>query len=539
MNTKIALIALTLGAHAAIAAPVPPLPLYESRPPAHRPADPDEGVLVVSLATNSVSLEGVDTLVVSNATSRFRLRSIATAYARDFALFAGVLPEGTYHVHSIEERDAFRTVTLGEADRARLGTFELRRGQGCDLGQLVVTQITLGLAVGRSFTDNHNDAEIARFAPDSAKLLPKLADCWSRPRDEKDIVDAYARIHPAGGAMAVELSDGRVAIPSGMGSVLIRQTDGKWRVARGDGVEQLLFLDELEHPEGSLVAVGELNTIARFGADGRLHRLDAGALPLGNILFIDGNRQNGWHIVHQRGDDLRIYQSASLDDPLWTELAATATGFSAWSGAKQFWVWPTAGGFAYAITDQGTLRFYDYATRSWTERHTPKNNAIIGIAHSPGGVIGVLTSPGGGFGGITASHYISRDAAQTWTEIPKSPYSVKVSAPRMLADGTLLVNGGVFGDSGLQASKDGGNTWVKLSDEISVDDFYWNLPKAGLFNMDKGRDGIEAIAHSGDGGSTWTTEYMNVDRSLLREHLGSIKAAEEQKKADRGKRKRQ
>jgi hypothetical protein len=151
--------------------------------------------------------------------------------------------------------------------------------------------------------------------------------------------------------------------------------------------------------------------------------------------------------VHQRGTELRIYRTDSLETPVWTEIAASGTGFSFWSGAKNFWVWPTAKGFAYAVTDEGTMRFYDYATRTWTERHTPKENAIIGIAHSPGDVIGILTSPGGGFAGFTASQYYSRDYGQTWLDIPSSPYSVKVSAPRVLSDNT------------------------------EVDDFYWNLER--------------------------------------------------------------
>jgi hypothetical protein len=502
--------------------------LFESRPPSVRPPDPEEGLVVVSLSTNSLKLDGVDTLIVDGVPSSYRLRSMASAYARDYALFVGALPEGRYSIRAIEERDAFRTLTLGMPSREMIGAFEVKRGQRCDLGRLVVTQFTLDLVMGRSAAVTDNEAALLRFAPDSARLMPPATQCWAKPRDRMDIVEAYARIFPADGTVAVELADGRVAVPSGMGAVMIRGTDGRWSVAHGEGMEQLLYLDDA--PEHSLVAVGELNTIVRLGADGKLHRLDSGDLPLGNILFIDGNSRDGWHIVHQRAADLRIYRSPSLDSPVWTEIASTATGFSFWSGAKNFWVWPTANGFAYATTDQGLMRFYDYATRTWTERHTPKNNAIIAIAHSPNGVIGVVTSPGGGFGGITASQYYSRDGGQTWEEPPASPYKVKVSAPRLLADGTLLINGGVFGDAGLQGSKDGGKTWAMLWDKMEVDDFYWNLPRAGLLNFDKGRDGIEVISHSGDGGKTWRTEYLSVDRGMLAEHFKALDEAEKARK---------
>src|SRR5687767_2111068 len=148
-NLLIAAMMLANGMVAGAAAPQP-LPFFESRPPAHRPTDPHEGVLVVSLASNALLLEGIDTLVVEDSSARYRLRSIATAYARDLALFIGALPEGEYRVHSVEERDSFRTLTLSDEDRTRLGSFVMRRGQRCDLGQLVLTQLTLGFMVGRT-----------------------------------------------------------------------------------------------------------------------------------------------------------------------------------------------------------------------------------------------------------------------------------------------------------------------------------------------------------------------------------------------------
>lgn len=521
-----------VGANAA----APPIPLYESRPPSMRPVDPEEGLVVVSMVTNSLKLDGVDTLIVDSPTASYRLRSVATAYARDYSLFVGALPEGKYQVQAIEERDTFRKLTLADRNRELLGGFEVRRGLRCDLGRLVITQFTLDPMMGRSVTVTDNEDALTRFAPDSAGLLPAKADCWAKPRDAKDVVETYARFHPADGAMAMELADGRVAIPSGMGSVLIRGVDGKWSVAHSAGMEQLLYVDDAA--DASLVAVGELNTLVRLGKDGKLHRLEAGDLPLGNILFIDGSDEHGWHIVHQRAPDLRIYRSDSLDKPVWSEIASTATGFSFWSGAKNFWVWPTENGFAYATTDQGLMRFYDYATRSWEERHTPKNSALINIAHSPGGVIGVLTSPGGGLAGVTASQYYSKDSGKTWLTIPEAPYKVKVAAPRMLADGTLLVNGGVFGDAGLQASKDGGKTWLKISDKVGVADVYWNLPRAGLINFDKDSLGIEVISHSADGGATWAREYMSVDRDLLRERIKVMNDEEEAKKAARKKKRK-
>ena len=515
----------------ALAATETTLPLFESRPPSHRPLDEDEGLVVVSIATNALNLDGVDTLIVDNATARYRLRSVATVHARDYSLFVGGLPEGSYRVHAIEDRDAFRTLTLAGRNREMLGAFNVRRGQRCDLGRLVVTRLVFDPVMGRSDAVVDNASSLERFAPDSARMLPATSACWSKTRDPKDIVAEYARFHPADAAVAVELADGRVAIPSGMGSVLIRALDGRWSVAHGDDMEQLMYVDDA--PDSSLYAVGELNALLKLGADGRLHRLGTGELPLGTILFIDGDAKVGWHIVHQQGEELRLYRSDSLEQPVWTEIASAATGTNFWSAPDKFWVWPTAAGFAYAATDQGLIRFYDYATRTWTERHAPKNNDIINIAHSPGGVIGILTSPGGGFQGFAASQFYSRDGGQTWLTIPESPYKIKVAAPRVLTDGTLLVNGGVFGDSGLQASKDEGKTWVKISDKVGPTDFFWNLPRAGLFNFEKSQTGIEFISHSGDGGATWTSEYMSVDRDMMRAYFQAKEEEEAARKAAR------
>src|SRR5688572_7369368 len=144
MNTRVLLSVLCLCATFDAMA----LEMYESRPPSHRPPDPEEGLVVVSMSTNSLRLDGIDGLIVESGQARYRLRSVATAFARDYALFIGALPEGKYDVGVIEERDNFKTLTLGPADKNRIGSFEVRRGHRCDLGRLVVTQFTLDLVVG-------------------------------------------------------------------------------------------------------------------------------------------------------------------------------------------------------------------------------------------------------------------------------------------------------------------------------------------------------------------------------------------------------
>jgi hypothetical protein len=81
--------------------------------------------------------------------------------------------------------------------------------------------------------------------------------------------------------------------------------------------------------------------------------------------------------------------------------------------------------------------------------------------------------------------YLSRDGAVTWEEI-KSPLSVKVAPPRRTPQGTLLLTGGVFSKPELQASKDGGKTWTKVSDSIELAEQIVRPPTQGLLVVDSG-----------------------------------------------------
>jgi hypothetical protein len=171
------------------------------------------------------------------------------------------------------------------------------------------------------------------------------------------------------------------------------------------------------------------------------------------------------------------------------------------------------------------------ATRAWTERTSPDKKTIITLYASPGDALGILTSPGGGLGGITATAWLSRDDAQSWQETG-TPYKVKVYPPKLTTSGVLLQSGGVFGKDTLQGSKDLGKTWYLLSDKVVVTDMVMPLPTTGLFKLanagfNAARD-FEWISHSSDDGATWTTEYMSLDRALLKVQT----EREEQKKAE-------
>jgi photosystem II stability/assembly factor-like uncharacterized protein len=207
-----------------------------------------------------------------------------------------------------------------------------------------------------------------------------------------------------------------------------------------------------------------------------------------------------------------LLRSATLDHGDWKPVRKEHVAPSFWSGANLFWAWPTQNGFPCAMS-HGSLWFYDFASGQFTERRAPNNNRLVTVVPSANGALGILTSPGGGFAGVFAGVYLSRDSAATWEEI-NSPFNVKAAAPRLTPQGTLLLQGGVFSKPELQASRDGGKTWAKVSDAIELAEQLVVLPTRGVLAVDGGaRFGLARIRHSGDEGATWKTEYSNFDRA--------------------------
>jgi hypothetical protein len=266
------------------------------------------------------------------------------------------------------------------------------------------------------------------------------------------------------------------------------------------------------------VAVGEYSNIAKVDALGNFHAVERGNLPMGTLIFVAGDTAHGWVVALKLNKTITLFRTDSLDKPDWTPLLTETLTVSLWSGAQQLWLWPTKTGFGYARST-GEIRFYDMATRTWTDRTSPDKKPIITIDPSPGNVLGILTSPGGGFGGITAAAWLSRDDAQTWVETG-APYKVKVHPPKLTSSGLMLQSGGIFGGAALQGSKDLGKTWTVLSDKVAVADLVTPMPTTGLFKLAKSGGiasaEVEWISHSSDDGATWTTEYTSMDRALLK-----------------------
>lgn len=506
-----------------------PVQVVNSPSPAERPLAADEGVLALSVTVNTGVVGQFDTLVlkrdgdpdpkVAGARYEYSLAEITGRVARDTSLFLGTLKAGDYTIVRLSDTDTFTTFTPG-LDSRTLGSFRIAPGKLTDLGRIVVTPLNFKVAAGRSNLVKTNAAMVARFAPSASRFYNELLpDGWNTPRSEGDVIEAFALSHPLGASTLVELPDGRVAAATRLGTVLLRGPDGRWKGLRSGALDAWMSVAPASAPGAMLVAVGEYSNIARIDEAGAFHPIDRGNLPMGTLIFVAGDAAHGWVVALRVNTKVTLYRTDSLEKPDWTPLMTDTLTVSLWSGAQQLWLWPTKTGFGYARST-GEIRFYDMATRAWTDRTSPDRKPIITIYSSPGDILGLLSSPGGGFGGITASAWFSRDGAQTWVQTG-APYRVKTYPPKFTSAGLMLQSGGAFGGAALHGSKDQGKTWTQLSDKVGFTDVIMPMPGAGLFKRSTGAGvagmpDFEVLSHSGDDGVTWTAEYSSLDRELMR-----------------------
>lgn len=510
--------------------------------PVNKVLGPKEGVVVVSVTGNTAQVNQFDDITVvrvqknegsaaadapqslsrgappPNAPQTPRqevyvLSQSTRGLARDTAVFAGVLPEGEYYFDRFSDRDTHLYLPLTETMRNLLGTFTVSANTLSDLGRIVITPANLSVWVGRSTLVQTNEPLVKRFLPDLAKSYGgKTIAGWTRPKADVDISESDAVRFPVGATALTELSNGEVAAATRVGTVLLRDKNGKWRRASSEKLESLLWLTPYEENDSRLLAVGEFNTLMRLDRKDQLHPVDSSGLPPGNLIFITGNRSAGYFIAQTRGDEVFLYRSPTLENPKWEQIRSEKLGTSFWSGPQRFWAWPTSKGFAYGVS-KGDIHVYDYASKKWTDRKAPNDRSLVGVEAFPSDVWGIITSPGGGFAGIFAKTHYTRDFGATWTET-NSPYSVKVSAPKITPKGTILETGGVFGKAGIQASSDNGKTWKQVIEKPVLGDVLWVMPTTGLFLITDGKNGIETIEHSTDEGVTWRFERSTFNRQL-------------------------
>ncbi len=502
--------------------------------PVDKVLDPKDGIVVVSVTGNTSQVNQFDSIQVvpvqketssnSSDTAAKPLKQIYTltqssrGLARDTAVFAGVLPEGEYHFERFSDDDTHQYVALSEEMKKSLGTFTVSAGTLSDLGRIVITPANYYLVtIGRSAKVTSNEPLVKRFLPDLYKSYSasKTITGWTGPKDPMDISEESGLIHPVGATALTELPNGEVAAATRMGTVLLRDRNGDWRRVTSGRLESLLWIAPYEEGDSRLLAAGEFNTLFRMDRNEHLHAVDTGDLPPGNLFFITGNNVAGFFIAQTRGNDVFIYRSSALVNPKWEQIRQEKIGMSFWSGMQSFWAWPTSKGFAYA-TSKGGIHIYDYAAKSWTHRKAPNERSLSVVNAYPGDIWGIMTSPGGGFGGVFAKTHYTRDFGETWIET-NSPYSVKVSAPKITPKGTIIETGGVFGKTGIQASHDNGKTWRQVTEKPVLADSFWVMPTAGLFLITDGRMGVETIEQSSDEGATWRVERTTFNRELYKQ----------------------
>lgn len=490
--------------------------------PLKAPLAAGQRTVAISITANTGQVMGFDELQVRRlpspvkpgepepAAEYFILRQVAPGMARDTTLFIGALPAGEYGLVQFRSNTSHKSLWLNRSGPSLPGTFKVD-DKPVDLGRLIVTPLNERALYGRSAKVQSNQKLIERFSAEHAVLFKDgTVEGWTAPRAANDRIEEYAMLRPVGSDCVTEMPDGTVAAASRLNSVMMRSTNGRWRAVRGPGIDSLLCVWPVQLPNADLLAVGEFGTLLRHEpGSATLVPVDTGNLPFGNLLRIAGDEAAGWHVALQRDRQVTLYHSPTLEAGNWTPVRSEDVGFSVWNGVNQFWMWPTAQGFAYAVS-KGPLNFFDFKTRAWSERPVPNERRIIDIRTSPTGMIGLLTSPGGGFGGITAANHISYDQAQSWENIDV-PFTVKISPVQQTMDGTMLVWGGAFGQPELQQSKDKGRTWTRLGDYFRGR-LLWPLKSGGLLDADLGAFGISWIQYSGDGGQNWKTEYSNYDR---------------------------
>jgi hypothetical protein len=482
------------------------------------PANAKLSPVVVSITSNTGEIRGFDQITLTKILpprkdglreeETFILNQVVPGMARDTSLFIGSLPPGDYSFTSMVATPVKKRLALNEK---MLGKFTVHPGKSVDLGRLLLTPVNTKVIVGRVNRLSSNVALLERFSAPHAPLFSGAVDAgWNAPDADADVREEYARRRPVGAECATELPNGGVVTASRLGSVLMRSPEGRWRVVRGPGIESLLCVTPVAMPGAELLAVGEFGTLLRKppGVD-QLIPVDTGNLPPGNLINIAGTPEYGWIVAHQTVAGVTLFHSPTLEAGTWTVLRKEERVINPMFNSHAFWMWNTKGGMAYA-TYTGPIHFLDFATNKWTERTTPNNAKIIALNSSPAGDMGLLTASPSGLAGLFASVYRSKNQATSWEEI-KAPFKVKMWPPLHLADGSMLMAGGMFGGAEIQISKDEGKSWVHLS-KYEHGRILLPLKSGDILDFDLGQYGIFNIRHTSDGGKTWQSEYSNFDR---------------------------
>ena len=504
-------------------------PAVDAIDPVEKPVADGSGIVIVSVSSNFQKAPFYNEGWIKPLTEDGKLDANKPGYvlrrshgrfSRDTVMMVGAVPAGKYVFSGLVEQrfnEGATAVSLTESIK-RLGTFEVFPGKVSDLGRLVVTPDGDNAMAGRSARQTSNVPLIRRAIPQYMQFINAgVVEGWTTPHQVDDQVEDNAIQHPAGFGYPVALADGRVAVPSRVGTVLVRDQAGHWTSMHHQGNESIMRLLPVNLPDSSLIGVGEYNTLIRLPLGGEeFVAVDTGDLPPGNLLYINGNSKVGWYVASQDGDNVSILHSDRLGAGHWTierqEKVEFSSEYSTMQGLANFWVWGDASGFCYAL-GSGALNCISFATLAWDKRSSIGDGGIYDLRVNADGSIGV-TSTSALKLNLTTDLGLSKDNGLTWKTI-NSPFSRKVTAPVVEKNGTMYLHMGGWNTILLDASTDGGETWTTVNEYGNVQRQFYPSPAGGLFAVERDKLPPFYILYSGDGGHTWALEYTSFNAKKL------------------------
>ena len=480
-------------------------------------AQSGETPVVVSITSNTKDIYGFNTIklrrvVAGEQRSDFKLvsanlvmKKVESAMTGDTSLFIGALPPGEYEFVELIDTRANKLLHVYSTI---VGSFKIEAGKSADLGRLIVTRGDFGVQYGRSTQVVSNAKLIQRFAPDYSKLFGTAASVgWSTPHHAQDNVEQFARAHPAGAECVTEMPDGRVAAASRMGAVLMRSTQGLWKIINAPSVESLSCVFPVDLPNAELIAVGESGSLLRKVRDSdALLPVDTGNLPPGNLLRIGGNHKDGWYVMHRKGDALNIFHANQLEAGDWRSVHHSTLPGSWLHGPGLLWTWQDAGHIGYAL-ESGVIGEFDYSTGKLTERFSPHKKSLTQFIHQANGTQSVLVAAG--LGGRFPDAYVSRNRGQDWTPVV-SPFKVLMSPVAPLNDGRLLMEAGMYNEGALLVSSDEGKTWGPYA-PYTLRHAPLIFPSGLALSIQEDFKGNVSIYSSMDNARKWKLEHSNQD----------------------------
>lgn len=446
------------------------------------------------------------------APPEFMLGNVNDGASGDITLLVGSIPAGRYKVVQLDFFNKYLDLHSGP----ELGEIEVKAGKVYDLGMLVLTAANTKVIVGRSQKFTHNKPLFERYLPQQTSFQQVDTNPWLAPISERDqAAELFANMHPQGASAIKETATGEIVAGTRLGMVLARSPQGKWRLLGRTGT-----YDRVTAVIPDFMSTAKAHLV--FTDHGDAYRLtndiatrqNMGNLPKGRVFFADYSPETKrWYLGVNNDKTSELFSATNISGP-WESLNSANVEFSTWSGARHAWIAELPDGLVLGSTSSPDIRCLSFTTNSWTTASIPNKRVLMDLRANPAtGALGILTGPGGGIGGAFATPLLSSRCGDTWKEI-KNPYKVQVAAPFPLADKSIAVVGGVFGDTGMYRSTDGGVSWKKQTDHLVLSEHLYQTATQGMFTVSAGFTGWEVISQSDDLGANWTTELSSFDSTL-------------------------